>query len=65
MRFCALPALCLAAVCSAAGAAGQLPRWSQPYLDPLSLPYGGAKLLSNETQWTRLFYGTLQPGTGA
>jgi len=28
-------------------------------------PYGGATILSNRTVWTRLFYGTLQPGTGA
>lgn len=41
------------------------PSWQQPFLDPLLPPYGGAKLLSNATRWTRLFFGTLQPGTGA
>ena len=52
----ALPAL-------AAGA--RLPSWQQPFLDPLIAPYGGAGLLSPDTVWTRLFFGTLQPGTGA
>ena len=42
-----------------------LPSWQQPFLDPLVPPYGGASLLSNNTQWTRLFYGSLDPGAGA
>ena len=45
--------------------AAPFPSWQQPLLDPLIPPYGGATLLSTETKWTRLFYGTLQPGTGA
>jgi hypothetical protein len=49
----------------APSAAASFPSWQQPFLDPLVPPYGGAKLLSNATRWTRLFYGTLQPGTGA
>lgn len=42
-----------------------LPSWQQPYLDPLIPPYGGASLLSNNTQWTRLFYGNTNAGSGA
>ena len=46
-------------------ASALLPSWQQPFLDPLIPPYGGARLLSNATTWTRLFFGTLNPGTGA
>jgi hypothetical protein len=45
--------------------AARLPSWQQPFLDPLIPPYGGAPLLSNATTWTRLFFGSLAPGTGA
>ena len=50
---------------AASTALAAFPSWQQPFLDPLVPPYGGAPLLSNDTTWTRLFYGTLQPGTGA
>ena len=33
-----------------------LPYWSQPFLDPLIFPYGGATLV-NGTKWTRLYFG--------
>lgn len=50
---------------AAAAAASRLPSWQQPFLDPLIPPFGGAARLSNNTKWTRLFFGTLEPGTGA
>lgn len=58
-------AIRLLLACSAGALAAQLPSWRQPFLDPLVPPYGGAPLLSNATVWTRLFFGTLNPGTGA
>ena len=56
-----VPLLLLLAACTAA----LLPSWQQPFLDPLVPPYGGASLLSPNTTWTRLFFGTLEPGAGA
>ena len=50
---------------AAAAAPAGFPSWQQPFLDPLLPPYGGAPLLSPATTWQRLFYGTLEPGTGA
>ena len=61
----AAPALLAAALVGTAAAAARLPSWQQPFLDPLVPPYGGAPLLSNNTRWTRLFYGSLAPGAGA
>ena len=57
--------LLLAPLIVVVAAAASFPSWQQPLLNPLIPPYGGARLLSNETTWTRLFFGTLQPGTGA
>jgi hypothetical protein len=49
----------------ASSSSSSFPSWQQPFLNPLIPPYGGATLLSNRTEWTRLFFGTLNPGTGA
>ena len=54
-----------AGIAAGAAAAARLPSWQQPFLDPLVPPFGGAARLSNATAWTRLFFGTLEPGTGA
>jgi hypothetical protein len=51
--------------CALSTGASRLPTWQQAFLDPLVPPFGGAALLSNATAWTRLFFGTLKPGTGA
>lgn len=59
------PSLLLLSALLAAPTRGGFPSWQQPFLDPLIPPYGGATLLSNETVWTRLFFGSLNPGTGA
>jgi len=50
---------------ASSSSSSSFPSWQQPFLNPLISPYGGATLLSNRTEWTRLFFGTLNPGTGA
>lgn len=41
-----------------------VPYWSQPFLDPLIVPYGGAQLLAN-VSWQRLYFATSAVGVNA